>query len=126
MKLGPLTFQWACLVWVCRSMASARRALSSSTALPRIVSDRSFFVLNISGLLVEAFERDLMQNQRLSNLSITKLRPGPTQSDPCPGFDTVGRPDKVYAASLLCLKNANKSALICSACVVHIPCGKHG
>src|SRR5436309_903425 len=26
MKLGPLTFQWACLVCVCRSTASASRA----------------------------------------------------------------------------------------------------
>src|SRR5262249_37325371 len=33
-------------------MASASRALSNSMALPRMVSDRSFFVLNISGLLV--------------------------------------------------------------------------
>src|SRR5262249_18440003 len=52
MKFGPLTFQCACLVCVWRSMASASRAFSSSMALPRIVSDRSFFVLNISGLLV--------------------------------------------------------------------------
>src|SRR5262245_8167256 len=52
MKFGPLTFQCACLVCVWRSMASASRALSSSMALPRMVSDRSFFVLNIARLLV--------------------------------------------------------------------------
>src|SRR5205807_2873787 len=47
MKLGPLTFQWACLVCVCRSMQSARRAMSSSTALTRVASERPFFVLNM-------------------------------------------------------------------------------
>src|SRR5947209_8440963 len=56
MKLGPLTFQCACLVCVCRSMASASRAFSSSIALTRVASGTSFFVLNISGLLVEGFE----------------------------------------------------------------------
>src|SRR5436305_756216 len=53
MKLGPLTFQWACLVCVCRSMQSARRAISSSTALTRAASERPFFVLNMVGLQVE-------------------------------------------------------------------------
>src|SRR5262245_37796868 len=51
MKCGPLTFQCACLVCVCRSMQSASRALSNSTALTRIDSDRSFFVLNMARLL---------------------------------------------------------------------------
>src|SRR5215831_1647410 len=51
MKFGPLTFQWACLVCVCRSMQSASRALSSTTALTRVASGRSFFVLNMASLL---------------------------------------------------------------------------
>src|SRR5437762_8683329 len=54
MKFGPLTFQWACLVCVCRSVQSASRALSNSTTLPRVASGRSFFVLNISGLLSDS------------------------------------------------------------------------
>ena len=51
MKVGPLTFQCACLVCVCRSMASASRAFSSATALTRVASGRSFFVLNMANLL---------------------------------------------------------------------------
>jgi hypothetical protein len=52
--------------------------------------------------LVEAFERDLLENQRLSNLSMPMWRLGPRQ-------------DKTYAAaSLLCLKKASRSALIWS------------
>src|SRR5947209_19631458 len=51
MKLGPLTFQWACLACVCRSLQSASRALSSSTALTRVASGKSFLVLNISSFL---------------------------------------------------------------------------
>src|SRR5262245_57635923 len=51
MKIGPLTFQWACLVCVCRSMQSASRALSNSTTLARVSSARSFFVLNMTRLL---------------------------------------------------------------------------
>src|SRR5262249_21768077 len=39
--------QWACLVCVCRSVQSAKRAFSSSTALARVPSERSFLVLNI-------------------------------------------------------------------------------
>src|SRR4051812_20190994 len=56
MKFGPLTFQCACLVCVCRSMQSASRALSSSTTLTRVASGRSFFVLNMVNLLNEARE----------------------------------------------------------------------
>src|SRR5262249_4977848 len=51
MKFGPLTFQWACLTWVCRSLQSASRALSSSIPLTRVVSGRSFLVLNVARLL---------------------------------------------------------------------------
>src|SRR5262249_35825209 len=47
MKFGPLTFQWACLICVCRSLQSASRALSSSIALTRVASDKSFLVLNM-------------------------------------------------------------------------------
>src|SRR5882672_7317190 len=79
MKWGPLTFQWACLVCVCKSMASANLALSSSIALPRIVSDRSFFVLNMLGLLVEAFEWIWFQNQQRPSLSMGMSPPGPRQ-----------------------------------------------
>src|SRR5690242_11441680 len=52
MKFGPLTFQWACLVCVWRSMQSASRAFSSSTALTRVASGRSFLVLNMARLLL--------------------------------------------------------------------------
>src|SRR5690349_8413516 len=45
MKLGPLTFQCACFIWVCRSMASASRALHSWTIFVRICSERSFLVV---------------------------------------------------------------------------------
>src|SRR5262245_53042926 len=45
MKTGPLTFQWACLAWLARSMASARRSWSRPAIWVRIFSDRSFFVL---------------------------------------------------------------------------------
>src|SRR6516165_1404814 len=48
MKFGPLTFQWACLTCVCRSLQSASRALSSSIALMRLASGRSFLVLNMA------------------------------------------------------------------------------
>src|SRR5262249_30873699 len=51
MKVGPLTFQCACLVCVCRSMQSASRALSNSITLARVPSARSFFVLNMKRLL---------------------------------------------------------------------------
>src|SRR5947208_9799414 len=44
MKSGPLTFQCACLHCVCSSLASASRALSSSTSLTRADSGRSFLV----------------------------------------------------------------------------------
>jgi len=44
MKLGPLTFQWACLHWVWRSMQSASRAFSSSATLARVAAGRSFLV----------------------------------------------------------------------------------
>src|SRR6516165_9470849 len=40
MKFGPLTFPWACLTCVCRSLQSASRA-----------SGRSFLVLNMARLL---------------------------------------------------------------------------
>src|SRR5262249_42651084 len=55
MNVVPLTFQWACLHCVCRSMQSANRALRSSIALARVPSDRPFFVLNIESLLKYAF-----------------------------------------------------------------------
>src|SRR5262249_36472249 len=60
MKLGPLTFQWACFVCVCRSMQSASRALRSSTALTRVASGRSFLVLNMVRLLVHAVKNRLI------------------------------------------------------------------
>ena len=44
MKEGPFTFQWACFIWVARSTASARRALSSSTIAARVLSAMSIFV----------------------------------------------------------------------------------
>src|SRR5712692_757896 len=44
MKCGPFTFQCACLICVCKSMASASRALHSSIIFRRVVSGRSFFV----------------------------------------------------------------------------------
>src|SRR5262245_37397960 len=47
MKLGPLTFQWACFICVCRSMASASLAFNSSTSLMRVCSARSIFVVYI-------------------------------------------------------------------------------
>src|SRR5579883_1990615 len=47
MKLGPLTFQCACLSCVCRSIASASRASSSSTSFVRLACGRSFFVGNM-------------------------------------------------------------------------------
>src|SRR6516162_10389358 len=56
MKFGPLTFQWACLVCVWRSMQSASRALSSSTTLTRVASGMSFFVLYIARLLIHVLE----------------------------------------------------------------------
>src|SRR5882757_10004735 len=53
MKFGPFTFQWACLVWVLRSIASANRAFSNSTARVRVVGGRSFRVLNMGISFVE-------------------------------------------------------------------------
>src|ERR1700722_13751901 len=47
MKFGPLTFQWACLTWLCKSMASANRSLSMRMTLRRVFSDRSILVLYI-------------------------------------------------------------------------------
>src|SRR5216684_2200248 len=44
MKCGPFTFQCACFVCVCRSMASASRALHRSIICRRVASGRSFFV----------------------------------------------------------------------------------
>src|SRR5260221_8031959 len=44
MKLSPRTFQCACLVWACRSMAAARCSFSRATDLARMFSDRVFFV----------------------------------------------------------------------------------
>src|SRR5262249_53895001 len=66
MKLGPLTFQWACLVCVCKSLQSARRALSSSMALTRVASDRSFLVLNMVHLRLESLTRRLEELTRRS------------------------------------------------------------
>src|SRR5262249_26682339 len=60
MKFGPLTFQCACLVCVCRSMQSASRALSNSTTLTRVASGMSFFVLNMLRLLVRALANGLI------------------------------------------------------------------
>src|SRR5215470_7235584 len=82
MKFGPLTFQCACLHCVCRSMQSASRALSSSTALARVPSDRPFFVLNIASLLKYAFlvrhhfqaERGDTQSERTSAESVQTKR----------------------------------------------------
>src|SRR6516225_4911814 len=51
MNFGPLTFQWACLTGVCKSLQSPSRALSSSIALTRVASGRSFLVLNMAMLL---------------------------------------------------------------------------
>src|SRR3954452_9795104 len=44
MKLGPFTFQWACLAWVPRSMASASRSFSRFTIGVRTEAGRSFRV----------------------------------------------------------------------------------
>jgi hypothetical protein len=44
MKLGPLTFQCACLAWCMRSMLSASRALSSTITSARVGAGRSCFV----------------------------------------------------------------------------------
>src|SRR4249919_870681 len=44
MKLGPFTFQCACLHWVCRSIASDNRRLSSAATCERVDSGRSLRV----------------------------------------------------------------------------------
>src|SRR5437763_6856218 len=44
MKLGPLTFQCACLAWCMRSMLSASRALRMTITSARVCAGRSFFV----------------------------------------------------------------------------------
>src|SRR3546814_3558813 len=48
MKLGPLTFQWACFACVIRSTASASRTCRSSVAALRVFEGMSVFVLCIS------------------------------------------------------------------------------
>src|SRR5450631_3943861 len=47
MKWGPLTFQCACLTWLCKSIASASRSLRMAATLRRHFSERSIFVLYI-------------------------------------------------------------------------------
>ena len=44
MKLGPLTFQCACLVCSIRSVASARRSARVAMTFERIFEGKSFFV----------------------------------------------------------------------------------
>jgi hypothetical protein len=44
MNSGLLTFQWACLVWICKAMQSASRLPNRATAFERTLSERSFFV----------------------------------------------------------------------------------
>src|SRR5215467_6278714 len=51
MKLGPLTFQCACLAWVTRSNASARRSWRRLTICVRTFSGREFLVLCMICLL---------------------------------------------------------------------------
>ena len=48
MKVGPRTFQCACLTCACRSMAAARWRLSRATDRERIYSGRLLAVLYIS------------------------------------------------------------------------------
>src|SRR5438094_6450376 len=57
MKVGPLTFQCACLSCVCRSVASASRASRSSMTFARVVSGRSFRVLCMSASFCESRPR---------------------------------------------------------------------
>src|SRR5437763_6025803 len=92
MKFGPLTFQCACLICVCRSMQSASRALSRSTTLARVASDRSFFVLNILDLLIEAVPPLLVTLDRPEQLLGPARRGlGRNLRDACHGRDPFSR-----------------------------------
>src|SRR5262249_40131415 len=48
MKLGPLTFQCACLAWCMRSILSASRAFRITITSARVMAGRSFFVVYIA------------------------------------------------------------------------------
>src|SRR5947207_14330170 len=48
MKLGPLTFQCACLAWCMRSILSASRAFRMTMTSARVMAGRSFFVVYIA------------------------------------------------------------------------------
>src|SRR5947209_3233504 len=89
MKCGPLTFQCACLVCVWRSMQSASRALSSSTALTRVASGRSFFVLNMSRLLVRALKNGSLTPAALPG-SCRTGQPGQAVVQALDGLGAVG------------------------------------
>src|SRR5580765_8357475 len=66
MKLGPFTFQCACLHWVCRSIASESRRLSSAATCERVDSRRSLRVgyslrPDLGGDLVRVAMVDLLE-----------------------------------------------------------------
>src|SRR6266446_4606855 len=48
MKLGPLTFQCACLAWCMRSILSASRVFRMTMTSARVMAGRSFFVVYIA------------------------------------------------------------------------------
>src|SRR5262245_41201800 len=55
MNCGPLTFQCACLHCVCRSIASARRALRIAMTFVRVASDMMLFLVGyMASLLLSA------------------------------------------------------------------------
>src|SRR5215213_7479862 len=59
MKLGPLTFQCACLHWVWRSMQSASRRLSKSATRARASAGISFLVEKSWPVSVPLLPREL-------------------------------------------------------------------
>ena len=56
MNDGPLTFQWACLACVVKSIASERRACRSSTADARTLSGKVFFVACMVSFLLSSLD----------------------------------------------------------------------
>src|SRR3984893_12470083 len=51
MKVGPRTFQWACLTWACRSIVAARCRLSTAADFARMFLDRVLGVFCMNALL---------------------------------------------------------------------------
>src|SRR3984893_13795641 len=51
MKVGPRTFQWACLTWACRSIVAARCRLSTAADFARMFLDRVLAVFCMNALL---------------------------------------------------------------------------